>query len=452
MDSLHHAFNRPYSRTVGALRHAALLPLLLLLPLLDGCSPAESTRAFPSASPSELGFDAEALTQVDRVFEQAIDSGWIAGGAAMVTRGGSVALRKAWGWQDMETSRPMRPDHLFRIASQTKAVTSVAILQLAEQGALRFDDPVSRYIPEFAEPKVLERYDPETGEMVTRPASREVTLHDLLTHTSGIQYGFNGSPFREIYDRAGIPDLGTEQPRTIEQTMAALGRLPLAHDPGERFTYGLNTDVLGRVVEVASGMPLDAYFRTRIFDPLGMRDTGFYLPGREDDLTTLYTTFGGELIPMPYDTSSIITPDFPVQGAMTYFSGGAGLTSTVRDYSVFLQALAGGGSWNGSNILSPESVELMATNQLGDLRLGANAFGYGLEITTPEGAEDGLRPVGSLSWGGAFQTTYWIDPAHDMVVVMMTQVLTSPHRNTLYDRFEQALYAAVQPQAGVAAE
>lgn len=442
MDSLHTLRKKHPIEAV----FAAIL-LAFLLPNVQGCSPAESSSAFPSAPPSELGFDVEALAQIDRVFEQAIDSGWIAGGAAMVTRAGTVALERAWGWQDIETRRPMRPDNLFRIASQTKAVTSVAILQLAEQGLLHFDDPVSRFIPEFADPTVLVSYDRETGDMVTRPAAREITIHDLLTHTSGIQYGFNGRPFSEIYARAGVPDLGTEQPMTIAQTMAALGRLPLAHDPGERFSYGLNTDVLGRVVEVASGMPLDEYFRVHIFDPLGMDDTGFYLPGRGTDLTTLYTSMDGMLMPVPEDFSPIISPDFPVKGAMTYFSGGAGLTSTVRDYSMFLQALHDGGQWNGARILSPESVALMGSNQIGELGVGLDKFGYGLQITTPEGSGDGMRPAGSLSWGGAFQTTYWIDPSHDMVVVMMTQMLTSPHRGTLYYRFERALYDAVLPQS-----
>lgn len=423
------------------MKHSSILFLILFL--FASCQPVEQQQALSAETAEQAGFDIEKLAEIDRIFENEIENDRIAGAVALIARNGNVALEKAWGWQDIGENKPMQTGHLFRIASMTKAITSVAVLQLYEDGTLSLDDPVEIYIPEFGNPKVLTNFDEETGSFETRPASKNITIHDLLTHTSGISYGFTNSTFGTIYRDEGVPDLGTEDNRTIEETMAVLGGLPLAHEPGERFTYGLNTDVLGRVVEVASGMSLDDYFREMIFTSLGMDDTFFYNPDRSDDLVTLYTIRDDKFFPYPDDELSLITPNFPVQGAMTYFSGGAGLTSTARDYSLFLQALLNGGELNGNRILQESTWSLMASNQIGELDLNNNKFGYGLMITTPEGAIDGKRPAGSLSWGGAFQTTYWIDPANDMVVVLYTQVLPSPYGDELYDTFERALYSAI---------
>jgi CubicO group peptidase (beta-lactamase class C family) len=417
--------------------------LLLLLFLFISCMPSQAEQAEQTSTQETPGLDTEKLARIGQVIETEIEEGRIAGATALIKQNGEVALKDAWGWQDMEEERPMETGHLFRIASMTKAITSAAILQMFERGELDLNDPLENFIPEFANPRVLTEFDEETGTVETRPADRSITIHDLLTHTSGIAYGFNNDTFRVLYGEAGIPDLGTENELTIGEAMASLGELPLAHDPGERYTYGLNTDVLGRVVEVVSGLSLAEYFQENIFDPLAMNNTGFYLPGRGDDLTTLYTTVDGELIPTPNEEDQIITPNFPVQGAMTYYSGGAGLTSTVYDYTRFLQALLNGGELDGSRILEEQTWQLMSSNQIGDLSLSSNRFGYGLMIITPEGAEEGKRSVGSLSWGGIFQTTYWIDPDKEMTVVMFTQVYPSPSQRDFYDRFERAVYSAI---------
>ncbi len=417
--------------------------LLLIFFLFISCTPSETEQAERVSTPEDLGFDIEKLAELDHLFETEIEEGRIAGAAALIKRHGEIALKDAWGWQDIEEEQLLEPDHLFRIASMTKAITSAAILQLYERGDLDLDDPLENYIPEFADPRVLTEFEEETEEFETRPAARSITIHDLLTHTSGIAYGFNNETFGILYEKAGIPDLGTESDLTIEEAMAALGELPLAHDPGEEYTYGLNTDVLGRVIEVVSGQTLAEYFEEHIFRPLGMQNTGFYLPGREDDLVTLYTTVEDELLPAPSNEDQIITPNFPVQGAMSYYSGGAGLTSTVYDYSRFLQALLNGGELNGNRILEEETWKLMSTHQIDELRLGDNKFGYGLHITTPEGADEGKRPPGSLSWGGIFQTTYWIDPVNEMTLVMYTQVYPSPTQAEFYDRFERIIYSSI---------
>ncbi len=415
-----------------------LLPFLLFI----SCRPAEQTNQFGDSTADNIIFSTELLTNLSPLFEYEIENERIAGAVTFIARNGDVVLEHAWGWQYVEEQKPLDTSHLFRIASMTKAITSVAILQLYEDGTLTLEDPVENYIPEFSRPAVLTEFDEETGSFETRPASRSITIHDLLTHTSGIAYGFTNSTFSTIYGNAGVPDLGTEENRTIEETMSILGGLPLAHDPGEQFTYGLNTDVLGRVVEVASGLSLNKYFREMIFLPLGMNDTFFYNPERQNDLVTLYTFRDGEFQLYPAEDYGLITPNYPVQGAMTYYSGGAGLTSTARDYAIFLQALLNGGELNGNSILRTETWDLMRSNQIGDL-WEENKFGYGLLITTPEGEKDGLRPAGSLGWGGAFQTTYWIDTANEMVVVMMTQVIPSPYRDELYEEFERTLYSSL---------
>jgi CubicO group peptidase (beta-lactamase class C family) len=384
------------------------------------------------------------IAAVDEVMERQIELGRIAGGVVMISRGDSIITEKAWGWKNREEEEPMETHHLFRIASMTKVITSTAILQLYEDDRLSLDDSVEMYIPEFDDSVVLTEFNEETGEYETRPASRDITIHDLLTHTSGIAYGFTNSTFGRIFSDAGVPDLGSEEELTIGESMATLGDLPLAHDPGEHFTYGLNTDVLGRVVEVASGQALADYFSTHIFEPLNLDDIGFYHPGREEDLTRLYTIEDSTLIVFDEEDFGMITPNFPVSGAMTYYSGGAGLTSSTGDYLTFLSALHNDGAFNGVRILEEETVDLMTENQIGALDLNGNKFGYGLMITTEEGYEEGKRSVGSLSWGGAFQSTYWMDPKYDMVVVLMTQVLPAMGQAEFYNHFEETIYEIVE--------
>lgn len=416
----------------------AFLFTSLIFTLIISCVPKENESAFVYAPDQEL------IAAIDEVMERQIELGRIAGGVVMISRGDSIITEKAWGWKNREEEDPMETHHLFRIASMTKVITSTAILQLYEDGKLSLEDSVEMYIPEFDDSVVLTEFNEETGDYETRPASRDITIHDLLTHTSGIAYGFTNSIFGRIFSEANVPDLGSEEELTIGESMATLGDLPLVHDPGQRFTYGLNTDVLGRVVEVVSGQTLAEYFSTNIFEPLNLDDIGFYHPGREEELTRLYTIEDSTLVVYPEEDYGMITPNFPVSGAMTYYSGGAGLTSSTSDYLTFLSAIQNDGALNGNRILEEETVEMMTSNQIGDLDLGGNKFGYGLMITTEEGYEEGKRSVGSLSWGGAFQSTYWMDPKHDMVVVLMTQVLPAMGQGEFYDRFERAVYKTVR--------
>ena len=386
------------------------------------------------------------------VMENEIEAERIAGGTVLITIGEDRVVADSWGWRNREANQSMAFSDLFRIASMTKIVTTTALLQLQEKGWVSVDDPVKSYIPEFAEPRVLTGFDPETGDYETRPAKQDITLHDLLTHTSGIAYPFTNEALGRLYNEANINALGTTGPALLEDTISRLAELPLEHDPGEALTYGYGIDVIGRVVEVVSGQSLTDYFQDHIFEPLSLSDIGFYHPGREDDLARLYSIADQTLIPYSEAPHQDLDPDYPVKGAMSYYSGGGGLISSTEDYHRFLNMLHQGGSLEGADILNPESVELMTTNQLGDLDLDGSEFSYGLRITTvksmegqegqkrAEGRDPQLRRVGSLSWGDLFQTRYWIDPKNNMIVVLMTQVFGNPDQDEFYESFERTIY------------
>jgi len=424
------------------------LLLISTLLFLTACSEREA----PDAKQQGQSRHQALQEAVAAVMEEEIEAEHIAGGTALISIGGERVVADAWGWNNKEADEPMAFSDLFRIASMTKIITTTALLQLHEQGLVNLADPVKLYIPEFADPQVLTEADPESGEYQTRAAEADITLHDLLTHTAGIAYPFTDETLARLYNEANIQGLGSTEPLKLEDTIARLAELPLKHDPGEAFTYGYNTDVIGRVVEVVSGQSLADYFQEHIFTPLGLEDIGFYHPGREDDLTRLYSIPEDKLIPYPEDNDNGMDPDYPVKGAMTHYAGGGGLTSSTEDYHRFLTMLHNGGSLDGTRILKPESVKLMKTNQIGELDLNGSKFSYGLRITTPEsvegegkhqraeGQDPHLRPLGSLSWGGYFQTTYWIDPKNDMIVVLMTQVVPSPYQAQFYEAFERAIY------------
>jgi CubicO group peptidase (beta-lactamase class C family) len=365
--------------------------LLLLLFLFNSCIHQETTDPYRFATPDELGFGTGLENDLDGMFGQFIEDEKIAGAVVLIARNGKIAIEKAWGWQDKENGKPMEVHHLFRIASMTKAVTSLAILQLYEEGLLDFQDPVETYIPEFANPQVLVSFDEETGEYETQPASRSITIHDLLTHTSGIAYNFTRPELAPIYEREDIPGIIAEPGVTIAQTMAQLGRLPLAHNPSEAYSYGLNTDVLGRVVEIVSGLSLADYFKQFIFEPLRINDTAFYLPGRQHDLTVMYSIQNGELVRFT-EESGALNANFPIHENLTYYSGGAGLTSTARDYFTFLQAILNGGEWNGTRIINSNTLNYLNTDQMMGIWDDPDGFSYGFRVTSEEGAAKGMRP------------------------------------------------------------
>ena len=421
-----------------------LLLGLLLLGGPEGFAQLAKPAVLHEAAPQTADVSPEGLQRLSQLLQEYVDDGRLPGVMALVARDGKVVYRQALGYANVAAKQPLQPDAIVRIASQTKAITSVGLMELYDQGRFQLDDPLSKYLPAFHDLKVLEHFNPQDSSYTTVPARSEITIRQLLTHTSGIGYPVIGTPeARAIYAKAHVPS-GVGSPRgTLAASMDALAQLPLFNQPGARFTYGLSVDVLGRLIEVLSGQPLDQYLRAQVLDPLGMRDTYFYLPAdRQSRLVPLYTEYQGRTVPMPATGLLGLRPDFPNQTG-TYFSGGGGLSSTLDDYAVFLQMLLNGGTYNGHHLLKASTVALMTQNQIGDVNQGLNKFGLGFSLVTPAGAAQTGQSVGSYEWGGAFGTDYWVDPQEHLVVLLYTQKF--PHNNTpdLVPRFRKAVYAAL---------
>ncbi|MFD3001725.1 serine hydrolase domain-containing protein [Pontibacter toksunensis] len=418
------------------------LTLLLCLCFSFTFAQKSATTVLQEVKPEKAGMSAERLQRLDRVLQEYVDKNYIPGAVALIARNGKVVYYKSVGHSDTEAKETLKRDDIFRIASQTKAITSVGVMMLYEEGRFLLDDPISKYIPAFKSPKVLDTFNKQDTTFTTVPAKREITIRDLLTHTSGISYPSIGGPeATAIYAKSKIPSgIGTPNDK-LADAIHALAKQPLLHQPGERFTYGLNTDVLGHLIEVVSGKPLDQFFRTRIFEPLGMKDTWFYLPAEKHDrLVKLYSE--GEnrkLQPVPARGGQ--TPDFP-KLAGSYFSGGAGLSSTIHDYAVFLQMLLNNGEYNGRRLLSPTTVRLMTTNQIGEVMMGNNKFGLGFGIATEKGAARLPVSEGTYDWGGIFGTTYWVDPKEGIVALLYTNKYPNSYGD-LNDKFRVLVYQAI---------
>ncbi len=380
------------------------------------------------------------FAKVDSVLLNAQTKGWAAGSTALIMKDGKLLYDKAFGFKDREAQAAMQTSDIFRIASMTKPVVSVAALILIERGKLKLDDPVYKYIPEFKSPVVIKVFNPTDSTFTTEPAKSEITVRQLLTHTSGIGYGFQDKELVKVYVQNGIPDLATNADVKLADKMKKLGTLPLFMQPGQKFHYGLSTDVLGYVVEVASGKKLDVFVNDNILKPLKMNDTQFYLPeSKQDRLVTMYSDVKGmPLFRLPYKVRGYDI-QFPVTGAKKYFSGGSGLTSTTHDYARFLQMILDGGELDHVRILKKETVNQMITNQVGQISLRrGNKFGFGFEI------EQGNKPVngakaGKVFWGGAFNTTFWIDPSRNVIAILMTQVYPALHSASMFNGFETAI-------------
>lgn len=392
--------------------------LVLLAVSLLGITPAES-QELPHASPESVGMSSERLERITTALERYVDERLLPGAVVMVLRNGSVVYERAVGMRDREAGAPMQMDAIFRIASQTKALVSVGIMLLQEEGALLISDPVSKYLPAFAETTVAEPRDGGGYDVVA--SERTITLRHLLTHTAGIGYG--GGPGGDRWREAGITGWyfgDREEP--IRSTIDRMAALPFPAQPGSAFVYGYNTDILGAVIEVASGQTLDHFLEERLLDPLDMRDTHFYLPeAKRSRLAVVYNLQDG-LTRAP-DGPGMRTQGQYVEGPRSSFSGGAGLLSTARDYARFLQMMLDGGELEGTRILSPSSVDLMTRNHVGDLSAAGMGFGLGFSIRLDVGAAGQQGSEGEFGWGGAYHSSYWVDPVESLVVVYFTQVI-----------------------------
>jgi CubicO group peptidase (beta-lactamase class C family) len=387
-------------------------------------SAAAFAQELPSVKPDTVGLSSERLERIGTAVQRGIDDKRIAGAVTLVARRGHVAWFKAQGMMDREAGKPMRPDTIFRICSMTKPITSLAVMMLYEEGRFLLDDPISRYLPEFKNPKVLVK--PATGESYTIPATREITIRDLLRHTSGLTYHWN-AVLGPMYENANVAHGLLPYDGTIEDSVKHLAGLPLLFNPGERWEYSLGVDVLGRLVEVVSGKALDEFFRVRIFDPLGMKDTYFFPPKNKlDRLAVAYTYYDGKGLNRFPDTpitegSMVYSADYPYHGPKKLFSGGGGLTSTTADYLRFCQMMLNGGKVGNTQLLSRKSVELMTHDQLG--KIGPDqGFGLGFGVEGVKAPLSELGSAGEYSWGGFFYTAFWIDPKEQMIVIFMGQL------------------------------
>ena len=420
-----------------------------LLLLFAGSVAAQS---LPQALPEDVGLSADRLTRIGAQIEYAIDEEQIAGAVAMVARDGQVAYFEHFGMADIDDGEAMQTDTLFRLASMTKPITSLAVMMLYEEGHFLLNDPVSRYLPELTEPDVIVL--DANGEYGTEPAQAEISIHDLLTHTSGIGYRFlaSGEPratISNLYVEAGISDGLIQTDGRIEQLPRLLGELPLLFEPGTAFSYGLNTDVLGRLIEVVSGLSLAEFFEQRIFLPLGMNDTRFFLDADQAErLASVYNNAAdGSLVELGAEPQVAgpltYSANFHYEGPQSYYSGGAGLVSTASDYARFLQMLLNGGELDGVRLVGPRTVEFMTRNQIGEMNVSPGVkFGLGFGIVVDPGLTGETQSEGNYYWGGFFNTNFFVDPGERMFAILLTQRFPSDETN-IQNKFVAAVYQAI---------
>lgn len=400
-------------------------------------------QELPRTTPEAVGMSSQRLDRLTNALGGYVADGKLPGAVAMVLRDGKVAYSSAVGYQDREAGIPMRDDAIFRIASQTKALISVGIMMLQEDGRLLISDPVAKYLPAFGITTVAAARDGGGYDVVD--ANRSITLRDLLTHTAGIGYG--SGPGGDQWDQAGITGwYFGHRDEAVRQTIDRMASLPFPAQPGEQFVYGYNTDILGAVIEVASGQTLDAFVQDRILGPLDMRDTHFYLPpSKESRLAAVYNL--GDGLKRAPDGSGMQTQGQYVEGPRASFSGGAGLLSTARDYGRFLQMMLDGGALEGTQLLSPATVGLMTRNHIGNISVGAGmGFGLGFSIRMDVGRAGEPGSMGEFGWGGAYHSTYWVDPVEDLVVVYFTQVIPAPGLDD-HARLRALVYGAIVESA-----
>lgn len=392
----------------------------------------QTSAALVYGAASEVGISEERLARIDTMCMQAIRDGDLPGVVALVARNGKIVFHKAFGTADAKSNRLLKKDDIFRLASQSKAITATAVMMLWEEGKFQLDDPISKYIPEFKNPQILDSILSD-GTYSTTAADKEISIRHLLSHTSGIGYGIidEDARFKKIYKDAGIIDLFTTEKISIGNNIKKLAALPLHNNPGEKYTYSESYDVLGYFIEIVSGMPFDVYLKTHIFDPLEMNNTAFYLPkSKEDRLVSVQTKKEGEWINYPI---TFYDPNYPIKGAKQFFSGGAGLCSTAENYAKFLQMYLNKGELNGTRLLSRTTVQVIMANQIGDLWGKDPKASYGLAfmVQTEKGeGQGGNGSNGTFSWGGYFNTQYFADPKEQIIGILLKQTQKIKSDNT----------------------
>ncbi len=384
-----------------------------------------SAQTLEKVAPEKVGISSERLTFLTTTFQNYVDAKKLSGSVILVARKGQIAYLKSFGKSDIENNVAMKDNTIFRIASQTKAIVSVGIMMLQEEGKLLISDPVGNYIPAFKQTTVA--VEKEEGGYEIVKADRQITIRDLLTHTAGVGYG-NGIT-SELWAKAKIQGwYFADRDEPILATVTRMAALPFEAQPGEKFVYGYSTDILGALIEVISGQPLDVYLQARILDPLGMKDTHFYLPTNKINKLAVVYSPSKDGIEKAKGSNPMQDQGAYVAGPRKSFSGGAGLLSSAQDYATFLQMMLNSGTFNGKRIISPKTVALMTTDNLKDDMFpwsGGNGFGLGFSVVENLGARGTLGSVGEYGWGGAYHSTYWVDPKEELVVVYFTQLIPS---------------------------
>ncbi len=420
--------------------------------LLAGLSlSAAQSQSLSRTTPEAVGLSAARLTRLDQLLQQHIDQTQLPGAVALIVRRGRIAHLRAYGMSDREAQKPMTEDAIFRIASMTKPITTVAALMLMEEGKFLLDDPVAKYLPAFQSLRVL---IPDAKSKIgyrIESAKSPITIRHLLTHTSGIIYGFSNVPFlTKMYHDAGISDGLSQTNDDLSAWAERLAKMPLAHQPGERFTYGLNTDLLGRLIEIWSEMPFDSFLQKRIFEPLQLKNTGFFLPEEKvNRLVTLYEPNSeGDLLKTPLTEqrrgASVYSASYHYAGPRKFFSGGAGLYSTAADYARFAQMLLNRGELDGVRLLSRKTIELMTSDQLGEVAYPwgqGTRFGFGVYVENGPAATGRISSAGTFGWSGFFITYFWIDPQEELIAILMTQM--QPNPTNIAEKFRVMVYQSI---------
>ena len=410
------------------MKHLFFLILLLILSIEGSNGQTKSIRKsliLTEGAPESVGMSAERLARIDSLCVRSVKNGDIPGVVSLIVRKGKIVFWKAYGMADNQAGRALKRDDIFRIASQSKAITATAVMMLWEEGKFKLDDPISKYIPEFKNPQIFESFQYSDTTYTTKPAKSEITIRQLLTHTSGIGYGIidDDERFKLIYQKAGVTDAFTTKGLTIGESVKKLARLPLHSEPGEKFVYSEGLDVLGYLIEIVSGIPLDTFLKLHIFDPLGMNDTRFYQPAEKAErlVAVQQRNINGHWEKYPV---TFYDPDYPIKGAKSFFSGGAGLSSTAKDYATFLQMYLNRGEYNGIRILSRTTVESIMNNQFGSIwnEKAENYYGLAFSVVTQLGQDKGgVGSAGTFSWGGYFNSQYFADPKEQIIGVILKQ-------------------------------
>ncbi|MFK7922725.1 MAG: serine hydrolase domain-containing protein [Bacteroidia bacterium] len=425
----------------------AFMALCLSVSLQAQSPQSHQSTTLEAAAPRSVGLSTTQLANIDALFEEYIDKGFIPGGVVMVGRKGKIAYYKSFGNSNIKKEIPYKKDDIFRIASMTKALTTTAVLKLYEQGKFLLDDPIATYIPAFANTEVMTSFDEKEGTYETEPLESPISIRHLLTHTSGIPYPF-GDPAKTIYKQVDADKFGLSHKDASTEEMAnKIAALPLMHQPGEKWTYGHSVDVLGYLVEVVSGQTLGEYLAEHVFQPLGMKDTYFYLPeDKQDRLIPVY----GELDKVGLRKMPDMLYNYPTYGRDDYFAGGGGLSSTAMDYAIFCQMMLNMGEYNGKRILSRKTIELMTTDQLALMGIDTgglfggdgSSFCLGYALSTKSSLASVHGSEGAFSWGGIFNTKYWIDPQEEMFMVTMAQMLPFYHQE-FWEKLNTIIYSSI---------